>query len=202
MRLIIDTTTDTGLWEWKLADDSPFQPHMIRVAAILEHAQRGVADRMCRLIAAGPGWPAITPRNALVTGIDEIEREALGCPLGAALTRIAVMAAQATTVVAHNMQFHKRVLRRAFADGPQPQIPFPFEGMEQLCTMLASTDLVKLRLPSHTRYKWPSLSEAYQHFTRMGLHLPADPIKQGEARVDAVRAIYHEIIQSAPLPAA
>lgn len=202
MPLYIDVATDLGIWLWQKPDNDPSQPHVARIAAALVTPKGEVIDRMCRLITPQPGWPAIAPRSIDVHGIDEADRQERGSDLAATLTRITMMASKASMVVGHSLHFHLRALGRAFADAAALPLPFPFNDMQQFCTMQGATKLVALRLPSHTRLKWPTLGEAYKHFTGAALMLPADPIARGDAVIDAVRAVHQGILWVNPAPAA
>lgn len=198
MKLYIETTTDTGLWDWKQGIHYPTQPHMIRFAAILEAPDGRVVDRVCRIVEPLHGWLPISS-GTFMHGMSEYERRDLGIPIHSVIARIASLAARAGTLVAHNMEFHRRVLQRTFADGG---VKPNFSDIHEVCTMRSATDIVCLRHPTQNHFKWPSLVEAYRHFTNEALLLPADPIERGEALVDAVRIIHHGIIAANPLPAA
>lgn len=196
MILYIDTATTTGEWQWKLPETDATQPHMIRVAAIL--ANTGVHDEFCRVVARQPNWPAITPQGTDRHGIDESDMAGLGVQLGAVLTRVSAALARADLIVAHNADYHMRVLRRAFRDdGREVPAPLPL-----FCTMRRSADIVQVRLQGNGRWKWPTLGEAFGHFAGEALSLSADPIARGQQMVEAVRVIHQGIVALTPGTAA
>jgi DNA polymerase III epsilon subunit-like protein len=184
MQLYIDTVTSTGQWLWALGDLDPGQPSMIRVAAVLADGPR-VIDRMCRLVRPLPGRPFMTPHGALLTGIDHNDLTDQGVVLGAVLARLATFIARAHLIAGHNIDFHTRVMRHAFADGdlPMPELP------RQFCTMRKSMRIVGAKNEAG-RLKFPRLAEAYAFFAGHALALPAAPIAKGDAMVDAVHMIH------------
>lgn len=186
--LYIDTVTATGAWVWKAADTDPSQPHMIRIAALLEEDGQEV-EAICRLISPIPGWPAITEDGVRAHNIENGELRAKGVVLGAATAKIASIMGKADRIVAHNGAFHRKVLLRAWRDAtlPPPEMP------KIDCTMTRSADIVRVTLQSNGRWKWPRIGEAYSHFAGEGLSLPSDPIERGLAMVRAVRTIEHGI---------
>jgi DNA polymerase III epsilon subunit-like protein len=189
MLLYIDTTTASGQWLWKRPDDDPDQPPMIRLAAILGTAE-DIEDRFCRLIAPRSAAPMVTPEQTLRHGIAHANLYEDGCVLGVALVRLMRLIIRAEAIVAHNADFHMRVIRRAFRDGqmPIPQMP------QVVCTMRRATDLVRIDNQRGGRWKWPSLPEAYTHFAGYGLSLSADPVCKGGDLVDAVRLVHTGIV--------
>jgi len=205
MKLYVDTTTDTGIWLWNHPDDDPKQPHLIRFAAILENAQGEEVDRVCRLVTPLAGWPSIEPRFTLMHGIDSNDLQEHGVVLSAVLARVWSLTAKSGAIVAHNVDFHQRVLQRTLLDGKgfaAAEVKNPLEGMDAICTMRSATDFVRIRQSGKNHFKWPSLGEAYLHFVGHALSLPSDPIARGFARVEAVRDVHHGILAATTLPAA
>jgi DNA polymerase III epsilon subunit-like protein len=196
-QLIIDAVTATGQWQWSLGDLDPAQPTMVRIAALLVNDDE-VIDRCCRIVTPLPGRPYPSPAATLQHGIDHTTIAGEGVVLGAVLARMAMLITRAELIIGHNVDFHIRVLRHAFAEGglTMPEVPRLF------CTMRRSIAIVDARGDNGKR-KLPRLAEAYAFFAKEGLVLPADPILRGSAMVDAVRTVYRGIIaHQAPLFAA
>jgi DNA polymerase III epsilon subunit-like protein len=189
MQLYIDTVTATGQWLWALGDLDPGQPQMIRAAAILADGPR-VIDRMCRLVSPLPGRPYMTPQGVLLTGIGHDDLTDQGVVLGAVLARLTMFINRAHLIVGHNIDFHTRVMRHAFADGalPMPELP------AQFCTMRKSMRIVGAK-NELGRIKFPRLAEAYSFFAGHALELPAAAIGRGDAMVDAVHMIHAGLLE-------
>jgi DNA polymerase-3 subunit epsilon len=187
MNLYIDTVTTTGQWLWAAPDLDPSQPPMIRVAAMLCDGEL-IVDRVCRLVTPLPGQGYVPPASVLQHGIDDRELMDKGVVLGAVLARMTMLLTRANLIVAHNIDFHTRVLRASFNRGglPMPELP------PQFCTMRKSTDIVRCKTDKN-RLKFPRLAEAYAYFASEGLDLPYDVTRRGERMVEAVRTVHRGI---------
>jgi DNA polymerase-3 subunit epsilon len=93
---------------------------------------------------------------------------------------------QADTIVAHNMSFDQSIMRTALHRiGNKPDRT---EGKRILCTKEASTDVLKLP-GKYGSYKWPTLAEAYRHFTGRELVGAHDALVDTEACLAVFRAL-------------
>lgn len=187
-----DIVSTTGTWLWKELPMASGQPHMVRIAAVLQDDDADhPMDALCRLISPLPGWPAIPPQGTQIHGIYQEDLHQHGIVLGAVLARMSKMLAAADQVVAHSAAFHNHLLRRAYRDG---DLDMPSKRAPWVCTMKASVDLVRVNLESAGRWRWPKLLDAYRHFAGKALVLPSDPIARGEAVVAAVRRVHLGIV--------
>lgn len=187
--LFIDTATTSGKWEWKLPELDTAQPHMIRIAAILQDDEGNEIERFGRLVRPIPGWRAVDSEATRIHGIYQHDLNENGMALGAILAQFSGIVAKSDIVVAHNIAFHHRVVKRAYRDGQL----MPPEMNTLRCTMRGSADLVQIEM-QNGRWKWPSLVEAFRHFASEALSLPSDPIERGFATVEAVRRVHQGIM--------
>lgn len=188
MYLYLDTTSATGVWQWKNRMDDPTQPHLIRVAAMLWNNETNqAADTYCALIKAAPDWPPIPHDGYDRHGIDDADLRVHGVPLRTVMSRLSGMIGAAGALVMQNTQFHQRMLWRGYRDINQalPQLP------RMICTMLEAKNAMRSA-------KWVSLAESHSHFAKEPLYLPADAIQRGLAIVGAVRAVHYAIAQANP----
>lgn len=155
--LFIDTET-TGLLQWKVPLDHPTQPHVVQFAAILAD-EHGNAMASAYSLIRPDGW-VINPDAQAIHGISTEDCERFGIPIVAGLDVLFHMASCAKIVVAHNMYFDSKVIDLASIRADRNK---PWRAEHKLfCTMMAATDVCKL--PVRYGYKWPTLTEAHQHF--------------------------------------
>lgn len=157
--LFLDTET-TGLPLWKEPSDHPEQPHIVDIACDLFDGDQ-VVDQYDALINIGVPIP---PEMTEIHGISDEMVQADGVAPNEALERFMGMVRQADIICGHNVSFDIRMVRimAARLTGEKWENPLPV-----FCTMRKSTNLVRV-LSEKARHpedwKWPKLSEAYQHF--------------------------------------
>ena len=159
--LAFDTET-TGVNNRRLPADHPSQPDMVQLAAILFDADTG---------------ETLSSVNLLVKNTVEIEQKAMeihgktpelldkvGVPRRSALSIFHGMILKADFLVAHNLAFDLFIMHTAYLR--ENISPSELLNKEQFCTMLHTTELMKLPHERYPRlgYKWPSLKEAYEKF--------------------------------------
>lgn len=162
MILVFDTET-TGMVRWHDPVDHPQQPRVVQLGMGLYHPDDGVELAAISLLVKSD--VPVEPEAGAVHGItDELLREA-GLEPKLAIYLLREMAKRATKVVAHNINFDRKMamiefLRCGIDDGPLMQLP-------SFCTMQATTPICRI-LKSNPRhasdYKWPKLIEAYKYF--------------------------------------
>lgn len=184
--LYIETTTATGAWEWKLSDNDPKQPHLIRVAALLCRGEKTL-DSVCRLVAPQPSWPMITPQGTRQHGMDQNDLATSGVLLDVALTRIRALIAKAGEVVAFNAAYHERVLRRAYRDGNMDT-----GNLRTFVCVMRLASVVSRAGGGSGRFL--KLSEIYSRVAHEALVMPADPTERGMRTVEAVRLVHRHLI--------
>lgn len=158
--LVFDTET-TGLPLWGDPSDDPRQPHIVDLAASLFDGYGVEVDRYDTIINPGVQIPQ---EVAELHGITTEIAEAYGAEPVEAFDRLTCMMARADLIVGHNVSFDLRMVRilGVRVTGEKWANPLP-----SFCTMRHTTSICKIlkRQPRcHNDWKWPSLSEAVQHF--------------------------------------
>lgn len=174
--LIFDTET-TGLPNYKAPLNDKSQPYIVQLAAILLDDSGDVVSEM-NVIIKPDGW-TIPQVVVDVHGIDDHKANRYGIPIESALHLFKKLYDKADFLVAHNIDFDLRMLRRYFPnDG---ECPFLQGMVTYYDTKKGTTDLTQLPLTekqvaAQTRnpdwsppggwpkYKDPTMMEAYEYF--------------------------------------
>lgn len=162
-------TTDPGIPNWNEPSESPNQPHLAEVAALLFDDETGEVIEHYDTLIRPDGWNismklsdihGITMERALAEGIDE--REAVEQVLG--------MWSRASLRIAHAENFDTRMFRISIK-----RMGLTSEGMDvdtyaehwskapRYCTMRKAQGLMKMQRVG-CGGKFPTLAEAHQHF--------------------------------------
>lgn len=187
--LFIDTET-TGMFRRELPWNDPSQPRMVQVAAILsDSAGQPMAEFSTTIKPCGQ-W-TVTDGAAAVHGFTTEHCEKYGLAIRPVLDVLDGMFSLASHIVAHNSGFDSQIIRGEFSriigESANPTKPWH-------CTMLESTPILKIPSPRRLGdYKWPTLSEAYRHFTKSELQNAHDAL----ADVRACKDIYFAIRKAA-----
>ena len=184
--LIFDTET-TGKWNYAACSTDVSQPHLVELGAILEDDD-GNARVEINLLVRPNGW-TIPAEVTAIHGVTQEQAEAEGIALANVAYVFRDLCANATHVVAHNIDFDRRVIIRTLFDAEVPEIPW--DRVSQRCTMLTATPIVKVPKASGRGNKWPKLTEAHQFF----FNEPVVGAHQAMTDVRACRAIYHELVK-------
>jgi len=160
MPLFYDTET-SGMLDFKREPDAPGQPCLIQLAFILDDEDGNTLSEFQTLIKPHPGVTfeqgairvhGITPEDAETKGIDV--RDALS-----SLQSAIAFLPETDYFVAHNDNFDTRIIRGTCARNGYEDLT---KLREHKCTMLASTNVLKLPGRYPGKYKWPKLEQAYQ----------------------------------------
>ena len=93
---------------------------------------------------------------------------------------------RADVIVAHNMSFDRSIMLTAlFRLGNKPD---RMSERRLICTKEESTDVLKLP-GKYDSYKWPTLAEAYRHFTGEALEGAHDALVDSEACLVVFRGL-------------
>lgn len=163
-----DTET-TGLPQFKLPSNDPIQPHLVDVAALLYDDAGTLVDSFETIIRPD-GW-VIPDEVAAIHGITTEMAMDLGMPESEALDGFMAIHERAGLRVAHNRQFDDRIMRIALMRYRGEDTAEAYKAGSGFCTMNATRDLVKcpptekMIRAGFTKYKNPTLAEAYRHFT-------------------------------------
>lgn len=187
--LYIDTACSA--FQGRSKDAPPWEPHCVRIAALLEDGGE-IVGSMTHLIKP----PPLIASWALSEDAVQYHRATQQdfTDHGVALTTVAV---ELTTllqgvdlVVSHSATFHTRMLKALFYDAGAEE---PSPPIQTFCTMLEAAPICQLKLVSAGRWKATKLSEAYLFFTASEMDPAGTWSEFAEEQVDAVRAVYHGI---------
>lgn len=163
-----DTET-TGLPQFKLPSNDPSQPHLVDIAALL-YTEDGTLTDSFEAIIRPDGW-VIPDEVAAIHGITTEMAMDVGIPESEALDGFMAIHEQAGMRIAHNRPFDDRIMRIALMRYRGEEAANAFKAGAGYCTCQASRDIVKcpptakMIKAGFTKYKNPTLAEAYRHFT-------------------------------------
>lgn len=162
--LIFDTET-TGLPDWKQPSDSPQQPHLVQLAAMLVDLHTGETIQSLDCIIKPEGWE-IPEETSEIHGITNEVALRVGIPEKLAVETLLAMW-NGCRRVAHNRTFDQRIIRIAckrYFDEAQQAAWAEKDTFD--CTMLMAKPIMKLpSADGSARIKQPKLEEAYKYFT-------------------------------------
>ena len=157
MYLVIDCET-TGLPKYRNASPGDVNnwPRVVQLAwALYDENHTAVDSVSCLIRPEGFIIPDdvqrihhISTERALAEGINIVE----------ALKTLALAAAKAKFLVAHNLDFDLKVISAEYLRaGMEP----PFAGKKQICTMQKSTEFCRIPIDGKHGFKWPKLSQLH-----------------------------------------
>lgn len=162
--VFVDTET-TGMMDYKSPPSARHQPRIVQLSAILASADGKQLDVFDVLIKPD-GW-SISLGAQKVHGITMKRCLDAGVPVREALAKLENFCVSGCLFISHNADFDRRMLviedhhRSRNVDvqvGTWGKKPW-------YCTMREATDICCLP-GRYGKYKWPTLSEAHQHFFR------------------------------------
>jgi len=164
------------------------QPDLIQLGMILvETADWKPRARTSLLVQLAEGV-RIEPAAHEAHGISEEDCARYGVVPVVACSLFNQACLQADVVVAHNLSFDESIMKTAlFRLGNKPH---RLEGRQLVCTKEATTDVLKL--PGKYGYKWPTLAEAYKHYTGEELVGAHDALVDTEACLVVFQALVQE----------
>lgn len=146
--LVIDTET-SGLFDFTKPADADGQPRMASLAMIFLDAGLIITSEV-HMFVKPVGWEMAAEAGAVV-----------GIAVAEVLNQYVQAVDDGRIVVAFNAQFDTKVLRGELR---RAQIDDRFEKTPTICTMRASTDVVKVPRKTGRGWKFPKLGEACAHF--------------------------------------
>lgn len=133
-------------------------PSVVQLAAILLDDD-GSELHSINTIIQPSGWE-VDPGASAIHGITTERAASVGIPGIIAFGFFSNLARLATETVAHNIVFDSKLMRWEMERLGKPAI---HNQLPQVCTMLLTTPIC--RIPNaFGKYKWPKLTEAYEHF--------------------------------------
>ena len=159
MKLFFDTET-TGMPDFHSPATDPSMPHIVQLGAILCDDKDNVVASIDMMVKPN-GW-LIPPEASAIHGVTQEAAEKYGFEIGTVIDVFLRMCDRAELLVAHNYSFDEKMIRgelhRVLPDAYEP-----FRERPSFCTMRESANVLKL--PGKRGFKWPTLREAFTHFT-------------------------------------
>ena len=185
--LIFDTET-TGMVQWRKPPAHPKQPDLVQLAMLLvDRDDWSIKNRVSLLVQLAEGV-TIEPEAQDTHGISADDCARFGVPPVVAVSLFNQLCLQADVIVAHNISFDQSVMLTALHRlGNKPN---RMEGKALVCTKEATTDVLKL--PGKSGYKWPTLAEAYRHYTGLEIENAHDALQDTMACLEVYRALASE----------
>ena len=159
MYLFFDTET-TGLpnnWNAPVSDTGNW-PRMVQLAILLYEPNGSLAESKNYIIK--PEGYTIPSDVSQIHGITTERALREGIELSNVLSTFEALAAKATSLVAHNMEFDEKILGCEFLRITGRE---PLSSKQKFCTMKSPNILRYCALPPlrYGSYKWPKLSELH-----------------------------------------
>ncbi|MCB9726205.1 MAG: 3'-5' exonuclease [Spirochaetaceae bacterium] len=185
--LIFDTET-TGMVEFRKPPEDPSQPDLIQLGMMLVETADWTPRARTSMLVKLPEGARIDPGAQEAHGISEEDCARYGIESVVACSLFNQACLQADIIVAHNLSFDASIMKTAlFRLGRKPH---RMDGRQLVCTKEASTDVLKL--PGKYGYKWPTLAEAYLHYTGRELEGAHDAFVDTEACLQIFRGLVQE----------
>lgn len=185
MRIGLDFET-SGLFKDGLPFDDPSQPRIAQIGVKLFDANWNCTGRLVSLIKPD-GW-SMEPDAEASHGISEARCARHGIPIIAGLSVLQAMAANARTIIAHNMEFERKMVRSELARLGSDGLWWQRKAPSMFCTMEASTPVCQIEGPYG--FKFPSLEEAHRHLIP---EMPYSTKHDAEDDLDAAVRIYRAL---------
>lgn len=188
-------TDTTGAWNWRGSIADADQPHMVRLAWVIDEDGE-IVQEWCKLIRPKTHWE-FEPDAMIANGISREIAETIGVPLNYVMAGFVADLDTVDRVVAFNADFHTKVLQRSAIEVGLNGAHL-FNEHPVACAMRRATDIVqKPRMQPGGGYSWPKLVEAYAFFGGDDLpSLDMDPIERGIAMARCVHVIDQGILDS------
>ena len=188
MRALIFDTETTGMVQFRKPPEDKTQPDLIQLGMLLVDTDDWKPRARNSLLIQLADSVRIEPGAFDAHGISEEECARYGVSPVVACSLFNQACMQADIIVAHNLAFDTSIMKTAlFRLGNKPH---RFDGRQQVCTKEASTDVLKL--PGKYGYKWPTLAEAYEHYSGGEIEGAHDALVDSEACLEVFRGLVTE----------
>lgn len=188
MRALIFDTETTGMVQFRQPPEHPSQPDLIQLGMLLVDLEDWKPRARHSLLVQLREGARIEPAAFEAHGLSEADCARYGVPASVACSLFNQACLQADVIVAHNLSFDVSIMKTAlFRLGSKPH---RFDGRQLICTKEASTDVLKL--PGNYGYKWPTLAEAYRHYTGLEIEGAHDALVDTEACLEVFRGLVQE----------
>ena len=177
----------SGLFREGLPVYDPTQPHLVEIGARLldsKYQTKGFIETMIQ----PTGW-SVEPEALVVHGISEADCARYGIDIRAALSVFQQMCLKARFIVAHNLEFDRKVIAAQLAKIGSDGLWWQRQAPKFKCTMEESKEVC--RLPGqYGDFKFPSLAEAFCHFNP---GVPFETTHRAGADIAACISIYRAL---------
>ncbi len=178
--LILHTRASGKPKNWQAPVTEPWNwPRLLRLSWFITNAP-GEQKKTNTLLIRPQGFE-VTATELAETGLSEILLLNEGIGIANALQQLQTALTNETTLVAHNIGLHTKIIG---AECARLGIPDLLAEHKQVCTMISGTAFCKI--PGTYGNKWPTLEELYQK-------LFSKPIPQGMAETEVVAACFWEL---------
>lgn len=185
--LIFDTET-TGMVQFRKPPEDRSQPDLIQLGMLLVETSDWKPRARHSLLVQLADGVKIEPGAREAHGISEEDCARYGVAPVVACSLFNQACMRADIIVAHNLSFDTSIMKTAlYRVGNKPN---RLDGRQHVCTKEASTDVLKL--PGKYGYKWPTLAEAYRHYTGQEIEGAHDALVDTEACLDIFRGLVQE----------
>ena len=183
--LVFDTET-TGMVSWRKPETDPAQPHLIQLGMVLVETGNWQCLARHSLLIRLPEEVAMEEGALQAHGIEAEKCREFGVPLSVACDLFRETASNTDFIVAHNLKFDRIVMAASlFRAG---SVTDWMEDLRWLCTMETAAPV--LRLPGREgQFKWPTLAQAYEHFSGQPLQGAHDALVDAEACLTVFRGL-------------
>lgn len=185
--LFFDTET-TGKWHYKQPVDSPLQPYIVQLAALLTDLRGEELAYFTTLICPTKEYNfTIEPQAEKVHGVSLEMCKEFGVHINGAMLMFNQFMMNATAGVAHNIDFDKDMIASTCKRIDRPD---RLAMKPNICTMKIYTPIVKLPPKRRgTLYKWPTLTEVHENLYGEGFEGAHDALID----VRACKQIYFDL---------
>ena len=186
--LIFDTET-TGMVKWKKPPDDPAQPDLIQLGMLLLDTEAWMPMARHSMLVQLREGASIEKEAYDAHHISEADCRTFGVAPVVACSLFNQLCMRADVIVAHNMSFDQSIMLTALHRlGDKPE---RMSEKRLICTKEESTDVLKLP-GKYGSYKWPTLAEAYRHYTGDEIDGAHDALVDSEACMAVFRGLVAE----------
>ncbi len=189
MKVLIFDTETTGMVTWNEPPDHPSQPDLVQLAMLLiERDDWSIKTRSSFIVQLANGVEIDAEAEA-THGISAADCERYGVAPIVAVPVFHQLCIQAAASGARDISFERSVTLTALHRlGNKPD---RMDGKDLVCTKEATTDVLKLP-GKYGKYKWPTLAEAYRHYTGLEIEGAHDALADTLACLEVYRALVSE----------
>lgn len=174
----------TGFADHTSRSDSPTQPHIVSLSALLVDSETRETVAFLNEIVKPDGW-VIPEETVAIHGITQDQALSVGIPESELVKKFELMVSE-NTVICHSAAFTAKILRTAAKRYLGEETAQQWKERGYVCTARETKDIVKVPAAKAGTYKQPTLDQAHQFFKGVGF---TDSVAVGGS-ANAVKDIY------------